>query len=123
LTGGAVDLPERQRTLRGAIDWSFNLLEPSEQELLSRLGVFSGGCSLEVADAVCSDGTNVGATLDGLASLVDKSLVRQFDGADGEPRFGLLESIRAYAVERLAEAGDLERLRRRHAERYLELVE
>ncbi len=123
LTGGARDVPERQRTLRGAIEWSFALLDPPGQELLSRLGVFAAGCSLEVAGAVCTDGTSMGATLDGLASLVDKSLVRQFDGADGEPRFGLLESIRAYALERLADAGDLERLRRAHAERYLVLVE
>ena len=121
LTGGAVDLPERQRTLRGAIEWSFNLLEPSEQELLSRLGVFSGGCSLEIADAVCSNGANT--ALDGLASLVDKSLVRQWDDGEGEPRFGLLESIREYALERLQAKGELERFRRRHAERYLELVE
>jgi predicted ATPase len=123
LTGGAGDLPERQRTLRGAVDWSFNLLEPPEQVLLSRLGVFSGGCSLETVDAVCFEGANVGAALDGVASLVDKSLARQWDGADGEPRFGLLESIRAYALERLAESGDLERLQRRHAEQYVELAE
>ena len=123
LTGGAGDLPERQRTLRGAIDWSFNLLEPFERELVARLGVFAGGCSLEIAGAVCSEGASVGAALDGLASLVDKSLVRQRDGADGEPRFGLLESIRDYALERLAESGELERVRRAHAERYLELAE
>jgi non-specific serine/threonine protein kinase len=123
LGGGAGDLPERQRTLRGAIEWSYNLLEPDEQTLLARLGVFAGGCSLEAADAVCSDGAGVGSALDGLASLVDKSLVRQWDGHDGEPRFGLLESIRAYALERLAEREELDTLRRRHAERYLDLVE
>jgi tetratricopeptide (TPR) repeat protein len=123
LTGGAADLPERQRTLRGAIEWSYNLLEPSEQQLLARLGVFAGGCSLEVADAVCADESRAGSVLDALASLVDKSLVRQSDGSDGEPRFGLLESIRAYAVERLEAAGELEPLRRRHAAHCLELVE
>jgi predicted ATPase len=123
LTGGAGDLPERQRTLRGAIEWSYNLLEEPEQALLARLGVFAGGCSLEAADAICLDGARLGAALDGLASLVDKSLVRQWDGADGEPRFGLLESIRAYAVERLEERGELDSARRRHAERFLQLAE
>ena len=122
LTGGAHDLPTRQRTLRDAIDWSYNLLEPSEQALLARLGVFAGGCSLEVADAVCGDELNLGEVFEGLASLVDKSLVRQSDGADGEPRFGLLETIREYALERLEAEGELDDLRRRHAERYLELV-
>jgi len=123
LTGGAADLPARQRTLRDAIDWSYKLLGPAEQALLARLGVFSGGCSLELAEAVCADGADIGAVLDGIASLVDKSLVRQWDGGDGEPRFGLLESIRAYALERLEERGELEERRRRHAERFLALVE
>src|SRR5581483_2280281 len=94
-----------------------------EQALLARLGVFSGGCSLELAEAVCGDGSDIGAVLDGIASLVDKSLVRQWDAGDGEPRFGLLESIRAYALERLEERGELDERRRRHAERYLALVE
>lgn len=123
LIGGAGDLPERHRTLRGAIEWSYNLLEAPEQTLLARLGVFAGGCSLEAADAVCFDGAELGAALEGLASLVDKSLVRQWDGADGEPRFGLLESIRAYALERLDEHGELDPLRRRHVERCLQLAE
>jgi tetratricopeptide (TPR) repeat protein len=74
-------------------------------------------------DAVCADDEPIGMALDTIASLVDKSLVRQWDGGDGEPRFGLLESIRAYALERLTAAGELEKLRRRHAERYLTLVE
>ncbi len=123
LTGGASDLPARQRTLRDAIEWSYNLLEPNEQALLARLGVFAGGCSLEAADAICGDGTGIGDVLDTIASLVDKSLVRQQDGIDGEPRFGLYETIRAYAVERLEESGELDALRRRHAERCLTLVE
>jgi predicted ATPase len=123
LTGGASDLPARQRTLRDAIDWSYKLLEPSEQALLARLGVFSGGCTLEAGDAVCGDGLGIGGVLDVLASLVDKSLVRQWDGADGEPRFGLYETIRAYALERLEQEGDLPRLRRLHADRYLHLAE
>ena len=123
LTGGASDLPARQRTLRDAIDWSYSLLEPPEQALLARLGVFSGGCTLEAVDAVSGDGLGIGEVLDVLASLVDKSLVRQWDGADGEPRFGLYETIRAYALERLEHEDDLARLRRLHADRYVQLAE
>lgn len=123
LTGGADDLPERQRTLRGAIEWSYTLLDAEERELLARLGVFAGGCSLEAVGAVCLDGAELGAALDGLASLVDKSLVRQWDGVEGEPRFGQLESIRAYALERLDEKGELDALRRRHAGWCVELAE
>ncbi len=123
LTGGADDLPERQRTLRDAIDWSYNLLEPSEQTLLARLGVFAGGCSLELADAVAGEGMALGKSFEALASLVDKSLVRQRDGAEGEPRFDLLETIREFALERLEQSGELDELRRRHAMRFLELVE
>ncbi len=123
LTGGAGDLPERQRTLRDAIEWSYNLLEPPEQQLLARLGVFSGGCSLEFADAVAGEGMGFGASFETLASLVDKSLVRQWDGVDGEPRFGMLETIREYALEQLEKQGEVEDIRRRHAERLLELVE
>jgi len=123
LTGGAGDLPERQRTLRDAIEWSYNLLEPPEQTLLARLGVFAGGCSLELADAVAAEGMAFGESFETLASLVDKSLVRQSDGGDGEPRFRLLETIREYALERLEQRGELDDLRRRHAERYVELVE
>ena len=116
LTGGADDLPERQRTLRDAIEWSYNLLEPAEQTLLARLGVFAGGCSLELADAVAGEGMALGESFEALASLVDKSLVRQRDGAEGEPRFGLLETIREYALERLEHSGELDELRRRHAD-------
>jgi non-specific serine/threonine protein kinase len=123
LTGGAGDLPERQRTLRDAIEWSYNLLESSEQMLMARLGVFAGGCTLELADAVAGEGMGFGESFETLASLVDKSLVRQWDGAEGEPRFGQLETIREYALEQLEKRGELEEMRRRHAERLLELVE
>ena len=124
LTGSADELlPARQRALRDAIDWSYELLEPSERTLLAQLGVFAGGCSLELADAVCGDDLGLGEVFERLASLVDKSLVRQLDGDDGEPRFGLLEAIRDYALERLQATGELDGLRRKHAERYLELVE
>jgi hypothetical protein len=123
LAGGSSDLPARQRTLRDAIEWSYNLLEPREQTVLSRLGVFSGGCSLELADSIAGSGMALGESFEALASLVDKSLVRQRDGFDGEPRFGLLETIRLYALEKLEERGELDELRRAHAERYLALVE
>ncbi|HEV8603530.1 MAG TPA: protein kinase [Gaiellaceae bacterium] len=125
LTGGARDVPARQQALRNTIDWSYELLDEREQALFARLGVFVGGCSLEGAEAVCSttDGAGLGEVLDGLASLVDKSLLRQREGASGEPRFRMLETIREYALGRLAERGELEELQRRHAERCLALAE
>ena len=125
LTSGARDLPERQQTLRSAIDWSYDLLDEGEQTVLARLGVFSGGSSLEAAEAVCGSREELefGAVMDMLGSLVDKSLVRQADGADGEPRFLLLETIREYALTRLAEQEGAAAVRRAHAERYLALAE
>jgi predicted ATPase len=125
LTGGAVDLPERQKTLRNAIDWSYDLLNEGEQAMLARLAVFVGGCSLEAAEGVggAPYGLGMGEVIDVLASLVDKSLVRQLEGADGEPRFGMLETIREYALARLDERGEGEELQRRHAERFLALAE
>ncbi|HEY7693258.1 MAG TPA: protein kinase [Gaiellaceae bacterium] len=125
LTGGAADLPARQRTLRGAIDWTFGLLEETDQAMLARLGVFVGGCSFEGAEAVAgsSFGLELGAVMDALASLVDKGLLRQAEGADGEPRFSMLGTIREYALDRLEERGEADRVRERHAERFLELAE
>ncbi|MDQ5851614.1 MAG: tetratricopeptide repeat protein, partial [Chloroflexota bacterium] len=120
LTGGAHDLPARQQTLRGAIDWSYDLLDAAEQTLFVRLGVFVGGCTLDAVAAVCAGaGDDPGAALDGLASLVDKSLVRQQEGTEGEPRFTLLETIREYALEQLAASGEAEALRRQHARYYV----
>lgn len=123
LTGGASDLPERQRTLRDTIAWSYNLLRPDEQELLTRLAVFVGGCSLEAAATVCGERAHIGQVLELLASLIDKSLVRQWDGVDGEPRFGMLGTIREYAFEQLDQRGELDDVRRRHAALYSTLVE
>jgi predicted ATPase len=121
LTGGAQDLDERQRTLRATIEWSYELLPEAERELFAQLGVFVGGSRLEAAEAVCdSIGIDV---LDGLQSLVEKSLLRQRADADGEPRFWMLETIREYAVELLEAAGTLEEARRVHAEWFLELAE
>jgi predicted ATPase len=119
LTGGAADKPTRQQTLRGAIDWSYSALAPGEQTLLDRLSVFSGGCSFEAAEAVCGTGEDFDL-LDRLASLVDKNLVKQ-DGEE-QPRFRLLETIREYAQEKLAAAGDAESVQESHAKYFLRLA-
>ena len=119
LKTGARDVPDRHRTLDGAIDWSYDLLGPSRQRLFERLGIFSGGCTLEAAESVCGDGLDV---IDGLSELVDASLLR-VDGADVTPRFAMLEPIREYAARRLDASGDFEDLRRRHAVYYTELAE
>jgi predicted ATPase/DNA-binding SARP family transcriptional activator len=124
LTGGAVDLPERQQTLRGSIAWSYDLLAEGEQRLFRRLSVFVGGCTLDAAEAVCNlDRELVIEVLDGVASLVENSLARQDAGVMGEPRFGMLETIREYAGEKLCEADESEPVRRRHLEFFLRLAE
>jgi predicted ATPase/DNA-binding winged helix-turn-helix (wHTH) protein len=107
LTGGALDLPERQQTLRNTIDWSHGLLTDPEQKLFRRLSVFVGGSTLEAAEAVCNTSRDLDIDLfDGLASLVDKNLVQHADHAGAEPRFAMLETIREYALERLASSGE-----------------
>ena len=112
LTGGARDAPERQRTLRATIEWSYELLTEAEQLLFARLAVFRGGCTLGAAEQV------VDAGLDVLQSLVDKSLLRH----SGE-RFWMLATIREYAAEGLEQLPDADALRRRHAEYFLRLAE
>ena len=119
LKGGAPDAPERQRTIRATIEWSYELLEPHDQNLLMRLAVFAGGCTLEAAESVCGDELDV---VDGLASLTDSGLIR-VEGTDEAPRFAMLETIREYAAERLEESGEVEELRRRHAAYFLGLAE
>ena len=115
LTGGARDLPERQRTLRDTIAWSYDLLDEPERRLFRRLAVFVGGCTLEAAEAVCNADGDLGIDVfDGIASLVDKSLLRQEDGPDGEPRFTMLETIREYGLEQLQASGEEAAIRRRH---------
>lgn len=123
LTGGARDLPARQRTLRGAIDWSYDLLGRAEQALFARLAVFAGGCTLEAAEAVCGDLPEGASMLETLASLVDKSLLQQTEELQGAPRFDMLETIREYAAERLEQAGEAADRRRAQAAYFLALAE
>jgi predicted ATPase len=116
LTGGARDLPTRQQTLRGTIDWSYRLLNEAEQKLFRRLSVFVGGCTLEGVEAACDTTGDLGIdVLDGMASMVDKSLVQQVDAANEEARFVMLSTIREYALERLNASGDERATRRAHA--------
>ena len=134
LTGGARDLPARQQTLRDAIAWSYDLLEPDEQALFRRLAVFRG-CTLEAAETVCAgDPPRPGATsvalppldldvLDGIESLVEKSLLRQDEAADGQPWYRMLETVREYALERLEESGEANAVHRRHVLAALRLAE
>jgi predicted ATPase len=121
LAGGARDLPMRQQTLRGAIAWSHEMLEPDDQRLFACFSVFAGRADIEAVEDVCrAQDSNV---LDVLSSLVDKSLVRRRDTADGEPRFMMFETIRAFAAEQLATTGRTTDLRERHMRHYLGLVE
>jgi predicted ATPase/class 3 adenylate cyclase len=124
LTGGARDLPARQQTLRGAIDWSYDLLDEADRRLFERFSVHAGGAFLNEADAVCGPANELGEdVLDGLSSLADKSLVRAELIADEDPRFAMLVTIRDYARQRLDSAGDADQLRRKHALAYLAAVE
>ncbi len=123
LTGGGRDLPARQQTMRDAIAWSYDLLSVEEQALFRRLAVFVGGFTLEAAEAVVDSPDSLGiAVFDGVASLVDKSLLRQEDGPTGEPRYLMLEIVREYGLERLDAGGDLDAVRDAYAAWFLELV-
>lgn len=124
LADGRGEWPLRQQTLRDTIEWSCNLLQPGEKTLLARLAVFVGGCSLEAAEAVCNAAGDLPIDLlDGLESLLDKSLVRRSEGVDDEPRFAMLEIIRDYALEQLMASGELEAMQSQHAAYYLRLAE
>jgi len=116
LTGGARDLPQRQQTLRAAIDWSYDLLTEAEQKLFRRLSVFVGGSTLEGVEAVCDTSGDLELDLlDSMASLVDKSLMRQTELCTGESRFTMLETIREYASEKLQASEESAAVRRAHA--------
>jgi predicted ATPase len=117
LTGGAQDLPARQRTLRDEIAWSYELLAGGEQTLFRRLAVFVGGFTLEAAQAVGSVEGDLGiAVLDGIAVLMDQNLLKRLEPGGNEPRFGMLETIREYGLEQLEASGEAEAIRRHHAD-------
>ena len=123
LVGGPRDMPARQRTLTATIAWSHDLLDAAEQRLFRRISVFVGGFTLDAAEAVCGDAELGLAVLDGLESLLEKSLLGRQDGDRGTPRFRMLETVREYAVERASAAGELAEFRRRHAAYFLSLAE
>ncbi len=124
LTGGALDLPERQQTLRKTIDWSHGLLNDAEQKLFRRLSVFVGGCTFEGAEAVCNTRRDLGVDLfEGLSSLVHKNLIQRMDRVQSQPRFAMLETIREYAHECLVASGEESATRRAHAAYSLVLAE
>jgi predicted ATPase/class 3 adenylate cyclase len=124
LTGGGRDRPERQQTLRGAIDWSHDLLDEPDRRLFARFGVFAGGACLTQAEQVCGPVSELGQeVLDGLASLSEKSLLRSLPDADVEPRFAMLATIRVYALERAEADGGLSGIRDRHTLAFLALVQ
>jgi predicted ATPase/DNA-binding winged helix-turn-helix (wHTH) protein len=126
LTGGARDLPARQQTVRGTIEWSYELLNEEEKRLLRRLGVFAGGFTFAAAEAVCSKDKfhkEEIKVLDSLTSLLDKSLLVLKEQPDDEPRFRMLEVVREYALELLETSGEAEAIRRSHAAYFLMLGE
>src|SRR5947209_3447641 len=126
LTGGAQDAPARQQTLRNTIAWSYNLLTPQEQQLFRWLSVFVGGCTLQAVEALCNsleDGRGTEWVFDGVASLLDKSLLLQTAQEGEEPRLMMLETIREYGLECLRSRGEMERTRQAHAVYYLALAQ
>ncbi len=133
LAGGPRDAPERHRTLRATIEWSYDLLDSAEQWLFRNLSLFVGGFTLPAAEVVCCAQVNhittvpletpLGDVVEGVASLLNKSLLRHELAEDSEPRFNILEMVRSYALEKLVESGQEERSRERHANYFLELAE
>jgi predicted ATPase/serine/threonine protein kinase/DNA-binding CsgD family transcriptional regulator len=126
LTGAARNLPARQQTLRNTIAWSYNLLDAQEEQLFRRLSIFTGGCTIEAAEAVCAapgEGNEADQVLDVVASLVDKSLLQQTGQEGEEPRLMMLETIREYGLEALAASGETETMRQAHAAYYLRFAE
>lgn len=124
LSGGARNVPDRQQTLRAAIDWSYHLLMASEQALFRRLAIFAGGCTLEAVETVCVAGeVDQDDAIDILTSLVEKNLLHVQEGPAGEMRFTLLHVVRKYAQERLQKQGEAEAMAERHARYFLNLAE
>ncbi|HET9910276.1 MAG TPA: tetratricopeptide repeat protein, partial [Anaerolineales bacterium] len=123
LTGGARDLPARQQTLRNAIVWSYDLLDEDEQKLFRWLSVFVGGFAITAAESVAGDPSAHVSILDQLGSLLDKSLLREVEGSEDEPRLVMLELLREFGLEQLKASGEGETIRRRHAGFFLALAE
>ncbi len=124
LTGGARDLPARQQTLRGAIAWSYELLGEAEQRLFRRVSVFVGGTSYEATEAVADTRQDLGVdVIDGVGSLVNKSLLQLSEDPEGDARLTMMETIREYGLERLAESAEDDAVRKAHAAYYLVLAE
>jgi predicted ATPase/DNA-binding CsgD family transcriptional regulator len=116
------DLPPRHQTLAATLDWSYDLLDAEEKALFARLGMFKDGCTLEAAEAICRYDLALDV-LDGLESLLNKSLVQRAVGVDGQPRLVMLETIRAYALDRLRELSELDLLAERHAHYFVAQAE
>jgi tetratricopeptide (TPR) repeat protein len=123
LVGGAADITQRQRTLRGAIEWSYELLNEEEQRLFRRFSVFVDGCRLEEAELVCGSADLGIEVFDGISSLIDKSLVKTDESEPSELRFLMLETIREYAQQKLEETDERPRIHSKHAEVYTQLAE
>ncbi len=124
LTGARRDVPARQQTLRDTIEWSYHLLDAGEQRLFRRLSAFVGGCTLEAVEAICATlGDAPAQVVDGVASLIDKSLLRQTEQEEEEPRLVMLETIREYGLEALIDQQEMETTCAAHAAYYLRLAE
>jgi predicted ATPase/transcriptional regulator with XRE-family HTH domain len=123
LSGGARDLPARQQTMRATIAWSYDLLSPAEQSLFRRLSVFARGATLDAIEAVCAAEAGAGDVTELVASLVHKHLVGRAEADGGEPRFEMLETIRAYGAEQLHASGEYEAVAQAHARYFLALAE
>jgi predicted ATPase len=122
LTGGARDLPARQRTLRDTIAWSYGLLDEEDRRVFRLLGIFAGGCTLDAVEALADNPTGELFVLDHLDSLVDKNLFQQVT-VRGEPRFTMLETIREFALDQLEAPGEATAIRRRHVDFFVHLAE
>lgn len=124
LVADVEDLPDRQRTMRATIAWSYGLLSPSEQALFRKLSVFAGGCSTDAAATVCAEDSDHSATVIGLGTLIDNSLLRAATQADGrDSRVAMLETLREFGLEELGACGEIDAVRERHAAYYAGLAE